>query len=89
MAFLLLGMHLFKEFVQEGNFLNLTKLWTHCVQEESRLTSQMQKTNDEENQALGVHVKKRKEIRNNNTKKNRISVRDHKKDVSNIICFNC
>jgi hypothetical protein len=65
------------------------KLWTNCVQEESRLTSKMKKTNDEENQALTTHVKKRKERRNNIPKKNRILVPNHKKDVSKIRCFNC
>jgi len=65
------------------------KPWIDCVQEESRLTSKMQKTNDEENQALAAHVKKRKERRNNSSKKNRRSVLDHKKDVSKIRCFNC
>jgi hypothetical protein len=30
------------------------KLWTDYVQEESRLTSKMQKTNDEENQAIAT-----------------------------------
>jgi hypothetical protein len=70
-------------------FPKFDKLWTHCVQEESRLTSQMQKTNDEENQASVVHVKKRKERRNNSPKKNRRSIPYHKKDVSKIRCFNC
>jgi hypothetical protein len=65
------------------------KLWSDCTQEESRLISKSQKTNDEENQALVAHVKKRKERRNNSPKKNRRSVPDHKKDVSKIRCFNC
>ena len=65
------------------------QLWTDCVQEESRLISKTQKTNDEENQALATHVKKRKERRNNSPKKNRRSFPDHKKDVSKIRCFNC
>jgi hypothetical protein len=65
------------------------KLWTACVQEESRLTSKMQKTNDEENQALIVHVKKRKERRNNSMKKNKRHVLYHKKDVCKIRYFNC
>jgi hypothetical protein len=65
------------------------KLWTDYVQEESRLTPKMQKTNDEENQSLVAHVKKRKERRNESPKKNRISVPDHKKDVFKIRCFNC
>jgi hypothetical protein len=63
------------------------KLWKKYVQEESRLTSKMQKNNDDENQALVAHVKKRKERRNNSLKKNRRSVLDHEKDVSKIRCF--
>jgi hypothetical protein len=65
------------------------KLWTDCTQEESRLISKSQKTNDEENQALAAHVKKRKERRNTSPKKTRRSVPDHKKDVSKIRCFTC
>jgi hypothetical protein len=64
------------------------KLWSDCTQEESRLISKSQKNNDEENQALVAHVKKRKERRNTSPKKNRKSIPDHKKDVSKIRCFN-
>jgi hypothetical protein len=64
------------------------KLWTDYVQEESRFISKMQKTNDEENQALDSHVKKKKERKNNSLKKNRRPVPDHKKDGSKIRCFN-
>jgi hypothetical protein len=65
------------------------KLRTDCVQEESRLTSKVQKTNDEENQGLVAQVKKRKESRKKSSKKNRRSVPDHKKDISKIRCFKC
>jgi hypothetical protein len=37
------------------------KLWSNCTQEESRLISKSQKENNDENQALVAHVKKRKE----------------------------
>ena len=37
------------------------KLWSDCTQEESRLISKSQNTNDDENQAPVAHVKKRKE----------------------------
>jgi hypothetical protein len=63
------------------------KPWTDCTQEESRLISKSQKTNDEENQALVAHVKKRKQRRNTNLKKNRRSIPYHNKDVSKIRCF--
>jgi hypothetical protein len=43
-----------------SKFPNFDKLWTGCTQEESRLISKSQNTNDEENQALVSHVKKRK-----------------------------
>jgi hypothetical protein len=65
------------------------KLWSDYTQEESRLMSKPQKINDEDNQALVSHVKKRKERRNNSPKKNRRSIPNHKKDVSKIRCFNC
>ena len=65
------------------------KPWTDCTQEESRLISKSQKTNDEENQALVAHEQKRKERRNTSLKKTRRLVPDHKKDVSKIRCFNC
>jgi hypothetical protein len=68
-------------------FPKFDRLWIVCVQEESRLISRMQKTNDEENTSLASHVNKR--IRNNSPNKNRRQVRYHKKDVSKIICFNC
>jgi len=44
-----------------GKLSKFDKLWTDCTYEESRLISKSQKTNDEENQALVAHVKKRKE----------------------------
>jgi hypothetical protein len=62
-------------------------LWTDCTQEESRLISKSQRTNDEENKALAVHVKKRKERRNTSPKKTRRL--DHEKDVSKIRCYKC
>jgi hypothetical protein len=40
-------------------FPKFDKLWSDCTQEESRLISKSQKTNDDENQALVAHVKKR------------------------------
>jgi hypothetical protein len=43
-----------------GKLSKFDKLWTDCTYEESRLISKSQKTNDEENQALATHVKKRK-----------------------------
>jgi hypothetical protein len=49
------------------------KLWTDCTQEESRLISKSQKTNDDENQALVAQVKKRKEREEGNLR----SLRDH------------
>jgi len=55
------------------------KLWVDCTQEESRLISKSQKTNDEENQALVSHVKKRKEMRESSLEK--IGKPHHKKDV--------
>ena len=63
------------------------KLWTDCIQEESRLISKSQKTNDKENRVLVAHVKKRKERRNTSPKKSRRPY--HKKDVSKIKCFTC
>jgi hypothetical protein len=53
------------------------------------LISKSPKTNDEEKKSLLAHVKKRKERTNTSLKKNRRSVPDHKKDVSNIRWFNC
>ena len=38
------------------------KLWTDCTQEEARLISKMQKTNDEENIALVAHARKIKSV---------------------------
>jgi hypothetical protein len=43
-----------------SKFPKFDKLWTNCTQEEYRLISKSQKTNDEENQALAARVKKRK-----------------------------
>jgi hypothetical protein len=39
-------------------FPKFDKLWTDCTQEESRLISKSNKTNNEENQDLVAHVKK-------------------------------
>jgi hypothetical protein len=64
-------------------------LWTHCTQEESRLISKSQKTNDEENQDIFVRVRKRKETINTSLKKTIRSFPDHKKDVSKIKCYTC
>ena len=36
------------------------RIWKDCTQEEARLISKMQKTNDEENQALATHARKEK-----------------------------
>jgi hypothetical protein len=44
-----------------SKFPKFNKLWEDCTQEESRLISKSQKTNDDENQALVAQVKKRKE----------------------------
>jgi hypothetical protein len=63
------------------------KLWTDCTQEYSRLISKSQKTNDEENQALATHVKKRNERRDTSPKKTKIPC--YKKDMSKIRCYNC
>jgi hypothetical protein len=62
-------------------------LWTDCTQEESRLISKTQKTNDDENQALAAHVKKRKERREANPK--RAKRPRYKKDVSKVRCYSC
>jgi hypothetical protein len=63
------------------------KLWSDCTQEESRLISISQKTNDDENQALASHVKKRKERREVIPKR---AKRPHyKKDTSKVKCYNC
>jgi hypothetical protein len=70
-----------------SKFPKFDKLWTDCTQEESRLISKSQKTNDEENQALVAHVKKRKERREASLKKTRRP--HHKKDVSKIRCYTC
>jgi hypothetical protein len=89
MDFLLLGIHLFKEFVQEVNCTSLTIYGQTVPKKNPRLISKSQKTNYEENQALVAHVKKRKERRNTSSKKTRISILYHKKDVSKIRCFTC
>jgi hypothetical protein len=49
------------------------KLWADCTQDESRLISKSQKTNDDENQALATQVKKRKQRK----KAIQRSLRDH------------
>jgi hypothetical protein len=66
-------------------FLKFNKVWAYYTQEESRLISKSQKTNDDENQVLAAQVKKRKEREEGilkNSKKPR-----HRKDASNIICY--
>jgi hypothetical protein len=63
------------------------KLWSNCTQEESRLISKSQKTNDDENQALAAHVKKRKERREVSPKKAKRP--RYKKDASKFRCYNC
>jgi hypothetical protein len=63
------------------------KLWSDCTQEESRLISKSQKTNDDENQALAAHVKKRKERREVSLKKAKRP--RYKKDASKVRCYSC
>jgi hypothetical protein len=63
------------------------KLWADCTQEESRLISKSQKTNDDENQALVAQVKKRKEREEGSPKKSKRP--RYKKDASKIRCYNC
>jgi hypothetical protein len=63
------------------------KLWSDCSQEESRLISKSQKTNDDENQSLATHVKKRKERREVSPKKAKRP--RYKKDASKVRCYNC
>jgi hypothetical protein len=62
------------------------KLWTDCTQEESRLISKTLKTNDDENQdSLPSHVKKRKDRREASPKRDK---RPHyKKDASKVRCY--
>jgi hypothetical protein len=61
------------------------KLWADWTQEESRLISKSQKTNDDENQALAAQVKKRKEKEEGSLKKSKKP--RHRKDASNIRCY--
>jgi hypothetical protein len=63
------------------------KLWTDYTQEESRLISKSQKKNDEENQALATHVKKRKERRHIDPNKTKRPC--YKKDMLKIRCYSC
>ena len=63
------------------------KLWSDCTQEESRLISKSQKTNDDENQALAAQVKKRKEREEGSPKKSKKP--RYKKYASKIRCYNC
>ena len=64
------------------------KLWTDCTQEEARLISKMQKTNDEENQALAAHARKGKGRKfTKNTDRRLVS--ENTKDMSKIRCYNC
>ena len=68
-------------------FHMFNKLCADYTQEESRLISKTQKTNEDENQALAAQVKKRKEREEGNPKKSKRPC--YKKDVSNIRCYNC
>jgi hypothetical protein len=63
------------------------KLWTYCIEEESRLISKTQKTNDDENQALAAHVKKMKDRREASSK--RAKRPRYKKDASKVRCYSC
>jgi hypothetical protein len=63
------------------------KLWSNCTQEESRLISKTQKTNEDENQALAAQVKKRKKREEGSLKKSKRPC--YKKDASNIRCYSC
>jgi hypothetical protein len=63
------------------------KLWSDCTQEESRLISKSQNTNDDENQAPVAHVKKRKEREDVSPKKSKKP--RYKKDTSRIRCYSC
>jgi hypothetical protein len=87
MVSLPIGTHLSKEFVQEGSYPSLTRLWADCSQEESRLMSKKKKVDDEENQALAAQVKKRKEREEDSPRKSKKPRR--KRDVSKVQCFNC
>jgi hypothetical protein len=62
-------------------------LWSDCTQEESRLISKTQKTNEEENQALATQVKKRKKREEDNPKKSKRP--RYKKDASKVKCYSC
>ena len=122
MASHLLGMCLFKAFVQGKSYLSLVEekelvlttlngfpsswdvfvqgicarkklpkfdtLWTNCTQDEARLIPKMQKTNDEENQALTAHARKEKG-RKFTKNINRRSVSKNKKGMSKLRCYNC
>jgi hypothetical protein len=63
------------------------KLCSDCTQEESRLISKTQKTNEDENQALAAQLNKRKKREEGDSKKSKRH--RYKKDVSNIRCYNC
>jgi hypothetical protein len=63
------------------------KLWSDCTQEQSRLISKTQKTNEEENQALAAQVKKRKKIEEGSPKKSKRPC--YKKDASKVRCYSC
>jgi hypothetical protein len=63
------------------------KLWSDCTQEESRLISKTQKTNEEENQALVAQVKKRKKREEGSPKKSKRP--RYKKDASKVRCYSC
>ena len=57
------------------------------AQEEFRLISKTQKTNEEENQALDAQVKKIKKKEEGIPKKSKRP--RYKKDVSNLKCYSC
>jgi hypothetical protein len=68
-------------------FPKFDKLWSDCTQEESRLISKTQKTNEDENQALSSQVRKRKKREEVKLKKYKRPC--YKKDASKIRCCNC
>jgi hypothetical protein len=66
-------------------FPKFDKLWSKCTQEESRMISKTQKTNEDENQALVAQVKKRKKREEGSTKKSKRP--RYKKGASKIRCY--
>jgi hypothetical protein len=61
------------------------KLWSDCTEEESKLISKTQKTNEEENQALTAQVKKRKKREEGSPKKSKRP--RYKNDASKVRCY--